>query len=51
MDYCAVCRDARQAFIALAHYDFVDVNAADMLAALDQSMRQARAVREPMIWS
>ena len=51
MDDCSVGRDARQAFIALAHYDFVDVNAADMLAALDQSMRQARAVREPLIWS
>lgn len=44
-------RAAPQAFFALAHYDFVDVNATDMLAALGQGMRQARAVHEPLIWS
>jgi hypothetical protein len=36
---------------ALAHYDYVDVNAAEMLEALDKSMRQARVVHEPLAWS
>lgn len=44
-------RSAPQTFFALAHYDFVDVNATDMLAALDRGMRQARAVHEPLVWS
>jgi GGDEF domain-containing protein len=51
LDDCVGERAAPQAFFALAHYDFVDVNATDMLAALDEGMRQARAVREPLIWS
>jgi hypothetical protein len=36
---------------ALAHYDYVDVNAGEMLEALDHSMRQACMVREPPTWS
>jgi GGDEF domain-containing protein len=36
---------------ALAHYDYVDVNAGEMLEALDQSMRRARVVHEPLAWS
>ncbi len=36
---------------ALAHYDYVDVNAGEMLVALDHSMQQARVVREPLTWS
>ncbi len=36
---------------ALAHYDYVDVNAGEMLEALDHSMRQARVVHEPLTWS
>jgi GGDEF domain-containing protein len=51
LDDCAGEHAAPQAFFALAHYDFVDVNATDMLAALDEGMRQARAVHEPLIWS
>jgi len=51
LDDCVGERAASQTFFALAHYDFVDVNATDMLAALDQGMRQARVVREPLIWS
>jgi GGDEF domain-containing protein len=36
---------------ALAHYDYVDVNAGEMLEALDDTMRRARVVREPITWS
>ena len=36
---------------ALAHYDYVDVSAGEMLEALDHSMRQARVVHEPLTWS
>jgi len=36
---------------ALAHYDYVDVNAGEMLQALDHRMRQARVVHEPLTWS
>jgi GGDEF domain-containing protein len=36
---------------ALAHYDYVDVSAGEMLEALDHSMRQARVVHEPLAWS
>lgn len=36
---------------ALAHYDYVDVNAGEMLEALDHSMRRARVVHEPLTWS
>ena len=36
---------------ALAHYDYVDVNAGEMLEALDNSMRRARVVHEPLTWS
>lgn len=51
LDDCVGERSASQVYFSLAHYDFVDVNATDMLAALDQGMRQARAVREPLVWS
>jgi hypothetical protein len=36
---------------ALAHYDYVDVNAGEMLEALDHSVRRARVVHEPLTWS
>jgi len=36
---------------ALAHYDYVDVNAGEMLGALDDSMRRACVVHEPLTWS
>ena len=45
-------RTTRRDFVfALAHYDFVDANAAEMLAALETSVRRARAVHEPVTWS
>lgn len=51
LDGCVGEHSAPESFFALAHYDFVDVNATDMLAALDKGMRQARAVHEPLVWS
>jgi GGDEF domain-containing protein len=51
LDGCVGEHSAPQSFFALAHYDFVDVNATDMLDALDKGMRKARAVREPLIWA
>jgi GGDEF domain-containing protein len=51
LDGCVGDHSAPQAIFALAHYDFVDVNATDMIAALDQGMRQAHAVHESLIWS
>ena len=35
----------------LAHYDYVDVNAGEMIEALGHSMRRARVVHEPLTWS
>jgi GGDEF domain-containing protein len=36
---------------ALAHYDYVDTNAGEMLESLEKSMRRARVVNEPLAWS
>jgi hypothetical protein len=36
---------------ALAHYDFVDVNAQEMLTVLGRSVEQAREARQPMVWA
>lgn len=36
---------------ALAHYDYVDVNADEMLEALDHSVSRARVVHEALTWS
>jgi hypothetical protein len=35
---------------ALAHYDFVDANAQEMLAVLARSLEQAREARQPLAW-
>jgi len=40
-----------RSLFALAHYDYVDVSAGEMLEALDHIMRQARVVHEPLTWS
>ncbi|HEY5386856.1 MAG TPA: hypothetical protein VIL79_03035 [Thermoleophilia bacterium] len=37
--------------LALAHYDYVDAKAGEMLEALDHSMRRARVAHEPLTWS
>jgi hypothetical protein len=36
---------------ALAHYDFVDANAQEMLAVLGRSMRHAREANQPIAWA
>jgi len=36
---------------ALAHYDYVDLNAGEMLEALAHGVRQAHVVHEPLTWS
>ena len=36
---------------ALAHYDFVDVNAQEMLTVLGRSMNHAREVHQPIAWA
>jgi hypothetical protein len=36
---------------ALAHYDFVDANAHEMLAVLGRSMHRARAANQPIAWA
>ena len=36
---------------ALAHYDFVDVNATEMLDGLRRSMHEARSAKQPIAWS
>jgi hypothetical protein len=36
---------------ALAHYDFVDVNAQEMLTVLGRSVEQAREARQPIVWA
>jgi hypothetical protein len=36
---------------ALAHYDYVDVNALEMLALLSRSLSEARAARRPLAWA
>ena len=40
-----------QFLFALAHYDYVDVNAGEMLEALDHMVSRARVVHEPLVWS
>jgi hypothetical protein len=42
---------SRHFLFALAHYDYVDINAGEMLHALDQSMQQARVAHEPLTWA
>jgi hypothetical protein len=36
---------------ALAHYDFVDVNATEMLDGLRRSMQEARSANQPIAWA
>jgi hypothetical protein len=50
--FAGVAPSARPRFLfALAHYDYVDVSAAEMLEALDQSMKRALLAHEPLSWS
>jgi GGDEF domain-containing protein len=50
MDAC-VGRGASEATFALAHYDFVDASATEMLAVLDRSLREAREGDRPLAWA
>jgi hypothetical protein len=36
---------------ALAHYDYVDVNAQEMLTVLGRSVEQAKEARQPLVWA
>lgn len=47
---CADLEPGRFLF-ALAHYDYVDVNSGEMMAALEEGMERARTAREPLAWS
>jgi GGDEF domain-containing protein len=51
LDACSGPSAPPRFLFALAHYDYVDVNAVEMLATLGQGMRQARVVHEPLVWS
>jgi GGDEF domain-containing protein len=48
---CAGSSAPSRFLFALAHYDYVDVNAGEMLEALDRAVRRARVVHEPLAWS
>ncbi len=41
----------RELTFALAHYDFMDVNAQEMLALLGRSMHHAREAHQPIAWA
>ncbi len=51
LDACAGQSPAPELVFALAHYDFVDVNAAEMMAGLQRSMLQARSSHQPLAWA
>jgi len=51
LDACAGQSPAPELVFALAHYDFVDVNAAEMMAGLQRSMHQARSSHQPLAWA
>ena len=51
LDECAERVPVEELVFALAHYDFVDVNAAEMLTGLRQSMQQARSAHQPLAWA
>lgn len=48
LDACAGPSAPPRRLFALAHYDYVDVNAGEMFEALDHSMRWGRVVHEPL---
>jgi GGDEF domain-containing protein len=50
LDVCVAPRGASDYVFALAHYDFVDTDPAEMLTALESSVREARSVHEPLTW-
>ena len=48
---CGGHGDPPELTFALAHYDFVDVNAQEMLALLGRSMHHARDAHQPIAWA
>jgi hypothetical protein len=48
---CGGRGDPPELTFALAHYDFVDVNAQEMLTLLGRSMHHARAAHQPIAWA
>ncbi|HEY5170015.1 MAG TPA: hypothetical protein VIK03_11585, partial [Thermoleophilia bacterium] len=48
---CGGHGDSPDLTFALAHYDFVDVNAQEMLALLGRSMHYAREAHQPIAWA
>ncbi|HZL64345.1 MAG TPA: hypothetical protein VFD50_05270 [Thermoleophilia bacterium] len=50
LDVCVAPGGAGDYVFALAHYDFVDADPTEMLAALETSVREARSMHEPLTW-
>ena len=50
LDVCVAPGGASDYVFALAHYDYVDADPTEMLAALETSVREARSVHEPLTW-
>lgn len=50
IDGCVPSPGAGEYLFALAHYDLVDTDPAEMLSSLETGVTQARAVREPLTW-
>ena len=52
LDACGGRRGAApELTFALVHYDFVDVNAQEMLAVLGRSVDQAKEAGQPIVWA
>lgn len=51
VDSCAGHATAPEVTFALAHYDFVDASAHEMLTALGRSLREARESDQPLAWA
>jgi GGDEF domain-containing protein len=50
VDACAGRGDAPELTFALAHYDFVDASATEMLDVLGRGLREAKVTRQPLAW-
>jgi hypothetical protein len=48
---CAAHGEKAEFVFALAHYDFVDVSANEMLAGLSRSMQEALSANQPLAWA
>ena len=51
VDSCAGHATSPEVTFALAHYDFVDASATEMLTALGRSLREARESDQPLAWA